>query len=189
LWQQTIDAHRREVREAILETTAGLVAQRGLRAVTMSEIADETGIGRATLYKYFPSLESILLAWHQAHVDAHLQHLAEVRDQTRDPGERLEAVVGAYALVQFERGRHRHTELAALVHQDETVARAEQRVGEFFRGLLAESVQAGFVRDDVPPAELTGYCLNALSAATSLRSKSAVHRLVTVVLDGLRPRG
>src|SRR5215207_7470460 len=53
LWHHTIQAHRREVRDAILETAAALVAQHGLRAVTMSQIAEETGIGRATLYKYF----------------------------------------------------------------------------------------------------------------------------------------
>ena len=49
LWSETIDAHRREVRDAILDTTAALVAEHGLRAVTMSQIAGQTGIGRATL--------------------------------------------------------------------------------------------------------------------------------------------
>jgi AcrR family transcriptional regulator len=43
-----------EVRDVIVETTAALVAEHGLRAVTMSQIAEDTGIGRATLYKYFP---------------------------------------------------------------------------------------------------------------------------------------
>jgi DNA-binding phage protein len=41
------------VRDAILETTATLVPKLGLANVMMSQIADETGIGRATLYKYF----------------------------------------------------------------------------------------------------------------------------------------
>ena len=53
LWNETIEAHRRAVRDAILETTAALVAEHGLTSVTMSQIAEETGIGRATLYKYF----------------------------------------------------------------------------------------------------------------------------------------
>lgn len=51
LWSETIEAHRREVHDAIIETTAARVAEHGLRAVTMSQIAEETGIGRATLYK------------------------------------------------------------------------------------------------------------------------------------------
>src|SRR6266700_7593935 len=56
LWKETIEAHRREVGDAILDTTAALVAEHGLRSVTMSQIAEETGIGRATLYKYFTNV-------------------------------------------------------------------------------------------------------------------------------------
>jgi DNA-binding transcriptional regulator YbjK len=61
LWNETIEAHRREVRDAILATTAALVDREGLRSVTMAQVAEKTGIGRATLYKYFPSVEAIPL--------------------------------------------------------------------------------------------------------------------------------
>src|SRR5262245_8068886 len=71
LWTETIETHRREVRDAILDTAAALVADRGLRSVTMSQVAEETGIGRATLYKYFPGVEAILLAWHERQVTGH----------------------------------------------------------------------------------------------------------------------
>jgi len=70
LWNETIEAHRRTVRLAVLETTAALVAEHGLRSVTMSQIAEDTGIGRATLYKYFPDVEAILLAWHERQITA-----------------------------------------------------------------------------------------------------------------------
>src|SRR5918999_351653 len=40
LWTDTIEAHRREVRDAILDTAAALVDERGLLAVTMSQIAE-----------------------------------------------------------------------------------------------------------------------------------------------------
>src|SRR5438034_9740441 len=97
LWNQTIEAHRRSVRDAVLDTTAALVTEHGLRSVTMSQIAEETGIGRATLYKYFPDVEAILVAWHDRHVTGHLEQLAELRDQAGDPADRLEAVLSAYA--------------------------------------------------------------------------------------------
>src|SRR5262249_54985329 len=95
LWNETIEAHRREVGDAILDTTAALVMKHGLRSVTMSQIAEETGIGRATLYKYFPDVEAILFAWHERHVAAHLEQLAELRERGGDPGERLDAVLEA----------------------------------------------------------------------------------------------
>jgi AcrR family transcriptional regulator len=185
LWNETIEAHRSAVRYAILDTTAALVAQDGLRAVTMSQIAEEAGIGRATLYKYFSDVEAILVAWHERQVTAHLEHLAEVRDQAGTAGERLEAVLEAYALIAHE---HHGTALAALLHRGEHVARAQRQLSSFIRDLLTEGAEMGDLRDDVAPDELASYCLHALTAASGLPSKAAVSRLVMVILAGLRPR-
>ena len=188
LWNETIEAHRRAVRAATLDTTAALVAEDGLRSVTMSRIAEESGIGRATLYKYFSNIETILLAWHERQINGHLEYLAEVRDQAGDAGERLEAVLEAYALISHESHGHHNTELAAFLHRDEQVARAQRQLHDMIRDLLTEAAETGDLRDDVAPDELATYCLHALTAASSLPSKAAVRRLVTVTLDGLRPR-
>jgi AcrR family transcriptional regulator len=184
LWNETIEAHRREVRDATLDSTAALVAKHGLRSVTMSQIAEATGIGRATLYKYFPGVEAILLAWHERQITGHLAHLAEVRDGVGDAGERLEAVLEAYALMSHE---HHGSELAELLHRGEHVARAQQHLTNLIRDLLIDAAETGDVRDDVAPDELASYCLHALTAAGSMPSKAAVRRLVTVTLSGLRP--
>jgi AcrR family transcriptional regulator len=186
LWTETVEAHRREVRHAILATTVTLAAERGLRSVTMSQIAEETGIGRATLYKYFAGVEEILLVWHERQITAHLKHLTEVRDRARDPRERLAAVLEAYALISREAHGHHNTELAAFLHRHRHVARARQRLHEMIRELLAEGVANGDVRDDVAPDELATYCVHALTAASKLPSKVAVRRLVALTLSGLR---
>jgi AcrR family transcriptional regulator len=189
LWNETIEAHRREVRSAILDTTAALVAEHGLRSVTMSQIAEETGIGRATLYKYFSDVEAILFAWHERQIAGHLEYLAEVRDQAGgDAGERLEAVLEAYALISHESHGHHDTELAAFLRRDEQIPRGKQQLRDMIRDLLTEGQETGDLRDDVVPEELASYCLHALAAASSLPSKAAVRRLVTVILGGLRPR-
>ena len=187
LWNETIEAHRRAVRDATLDTTAALVAEHGLRSVTMSQIAEKTGIGRATLYKYFSDVEAILLAWHNRQITGHLRQLAHVRDQAGDAGERLEAVLEAYALISHESHGHYNTEFVAFLHRDEHVARAQQQVRAMIRDLLIEAIETGDVRDDVAPDELASYCLHALTAASSLPSKAAVRRLLTVTLAGLRP--
>jgi len=185
LWNETIEAHRRAVRDATLDTAAALVAEHGLASVTMSKIAEETGIGRATLYKYFPDVEAILVAWHERQVTSHLEHLIAIRDQAGDAGERLETVLEAFALISHQR---HGTELAALLHRGEHVFRAQQRLSDLIRDLLIEGAATGDLRDDVAPDELASYCLHALTAASSLPSKAAVRRLVTVTLAGLRPR-
>ena len=192
LWNETIEAHRVAVREAILDTTAALVAEQGLASVTMSEIAEKSGIGRATLYKYYPDVEAILVAWHERQIAGHLAHLAEVRDQAVDASMRLEAVLEAYAFhhqrrVQRHREEHRGTELAAFLHRDEHLAGAQQQLHDFVQDLLIEGAETGDVRRDVTPDELASYCLYALTAASSLPSEAAVRRLVKVTMAGLRP--
>jgi len=184
LWDETIETHRRAVRDATLDTTAALVAKHGLRSVTMSQIAEETGIGRATLYKYFPDVEAILVAWHERQISGHLEHLASLRDEARNAGERLEAVLEAYALIRHE---HHGSDLAAFLHQGEHVAKAQDHLRHFVRDLVGEAAEAGAVRDDVAPDELANYCLHALTAAGTLPSKAGIRRLVAVTLAGLRP--
>jgi len=184
LWNETIDAHRRAVRDATLDAAAALVARQGLLSVTMSRIAEETGIGRATLYKYFPDVEAILTAWHERQVAGHVEHLIAVRDRAGNASERLEAVLEAYAFISHD---HHGNELVARLHRREHVAHARQQLSGFIRNLLIEGAAAGDLRDDVAPDELAAYCLHALAAASSLPSKAAVRRLVAVTLAGLRP--
>jgi AcrR family transcriptional regulator len=207
-WIDTVELHRRTVRDAIIETTAALVAAHGLAAVTMSQIAAQAGVGRATLYRHFADVDGILVAWHDQHVARHLERLAEVRDRSADAGEQLEAVLEAYALISRERERehhdgpgrsrahhghdtrsHRHhaTEVAALVHRPDHVAGPQRRLNEFMRDVVARAANAGIVRDDIPPDELARYCLHSLAAAGSLASTAGVRRLVALTLAGLRP--
>jgi AcrR family transcriptional regulator len=173
------------VRDATLDTTAALVAEHGLLSVTMSQIAEETGIGRATLYKYFPDVEAILVAWHERQVAGHLQHLGKVRDQGGTAGERLEAVLEAYALISYE---FHGTDLARLLHRGEHAARAQQRLIRLIRDVLTDAARAGDLREDVAPDELANYCVHALGGASGLPSTAAVHRLVMVTLAGLQAR-
>lgn len=185
LWTDTVEEHRRAVRDAVLDATARLVAEHGLASVTMSKIAAETGIGRATLYKYFPDVEAILLAWHERQARAHLEQLARVRDQPGGPGQRLEAVLEAYA--RMTHGRPHGTDLSALLHRGEHIAHAHEHLTLLIEDLLTEAARSGDVRGDVTPGELATYCLHALAAARDLPSDAAVRRLVAVILTGMHP--
>jgi AcrR family transcriptional regulator len=189
LWNDTIQAHRAAVRDAILDTTAALVADHGLLSVSMSQIAESTGIGRATLYKYFPDVEAILFAWHERQITAHLAQLEELCDQPGDAGQRLDAVLEAYAFISHDRFSHDHPgpELATLLHRGAHLTRAQQHVHDLIKDLLTKAAATGDLREDIPPDELATYCVHALGAAGSLPTKAAVRRLITVTLAGLRP--
>jgi AcrR family transcriptional regulator len=175
------------VRDAILDTAAALVADQGLLSVTMSQIAEGTGIGRATLYKYFPDVESVLLAWHERQVGDHLAQLAGIGDQPGAAAERLAAVLRAYGHIRHRSSRHHPSELAAFLHRDPQIGRAQQQILELVRGLLARVAAAGGIRDDITTDELASYCLHAMTAAGELESEAAIDRLVGLTMDALRP--
>jgi AcrR family transcriptional regulator len=178
LWTETIETHRREVRDAIVETAGRLAISHGLLSVTMSQIAEETGIGRATLYKYFPGVESILAVWHERHVASHLAQLARIGDASQGPDVRLRSVLLRYAQICQARRRHGGDELAAALHRTETVAHLRRQLLDLIARLIADAAKSGSVRDDVPPSELALFTLHALDAAGDLRSKAAQIRLV-----------
>jgi AcrR family transcriptional regulator len=186
LWNETIEAHRHQVRDAILDTTAALVFEHGLRSVTMAQIAERTGIGRATLYKYFPDVDTILHAWHHRQITAHLTQLTEARDNVSDPGQRLDVVLRTYARIAHETRNRHNTEIGRFLHRDEHLAEAQRQLHDLIANLIAKAADAADIRADMPADELASYCLHALNAASSMPSQAAVDRLVTITLAGLR---
>ena len=185
IWGATIEAHRTTVREAVVEAAARLVAEHGLRGVTMSAIAETSGIGRATLYKYFPDVEAILAVWHERQVGLHLAELADARDRAQGEGERLRAVLERYATLVSEMPMH-GSELAGALHTEGKLVTAEAQLTAMIEDLIVDAAANGEVRGDVDASELAGYSLHALAAARRLPSRAAVRRLVAVTLDGLR---
>ena len=184
LWNDTIEAHQQAVHDAVLDATAGLIEAGGFAAVSMSAIAEATGIGRATLYRYFADIDAILAAWHGRQVKRHLDLLADVAARTAEPRERLAAVLEAYAQHAF--GRRGHVHVPAL-HQGAHMEHAHRHLRGFVTDLVAAAQQAKRVRTDVPAAELAAFALAALEATGAQTNKAATGRLVTLVLDAMQP--
>jgi AcrR family transcriptional regulator len=190
LWTATIEAHRREVRTAVIAATAALVVDHGLRGVTMSRIASEAGIGRATLYKYFPDVETILSEWHQDQVAKHLTRLQAVRSHPGTARERLAKVLEAFA--HLTRAPSQHTaaaDLVASLHAGDRLSKPETELRELLTSLIDEGVEAGELRGDVPANELALYCLNAAAGARYAESQAAVRRMLDVAMTGLVAAG
>ena len=153
LWDETITAHRRQVRDAILEAAARLASDRGPLNVTMSEVADETGIGRATLYKYFSSIEEILRSWHDQQISRHLELLTDIVDRDEPAVVRLEALLNTYAQIQRQRADHgaqpHGYQLSAMLHRESDLAPAETELHVLFHAVLEEAAREGQVRSDI----------------------------------------
>jgi AcrR family transcriptional regulator len=60
---------KQERHHAILDATERLLIRTPVRIASMSEVADEAGLAKGTVYLYFPSKDELLLALHDRHVD------------------------------------------------------------------------------------------------------------------------
>ena len=187
LWAETVESHREQVRTAVLDAVETLVANHGVLGLTMSQLAQTTGIGRATLYKYFGDVEEVLAAWHHRHVAVHLAELRDLADRPGEPAARLRSVLEAYGRICQQRGRHGADALVAALHRGEQINSHEQELRDLLSGLVTDAAAAGTVRKDVPPDELTSYFLHALGAAGDTCTATATTRLVSVVFMGLAP--
>jgi AcrR family transcriptional regulator len=181
LWTETIEDHHRAVEGAVLDAAAALVAEHGLTGVTMSAVAARSGIGRATLYKYFPDLDAVLSAWHRRQLDRHLLHLTAAAQAAASPLARLRAVLVAYA--ELRPGHDGDADTAAMLHRSAHAASAHQHLAGFLRELIAGAAAAGEIRTDVPPADLAAFCLAGLDRLPA--GKPAGLRRVDLVLDAL----
>ena len=74
--RQTTEAHD-EKRSEILKHCAILFDRVGYHKASMQMLADEVGLGKPTLYHYFPSKHAILYAIHDAHMNSLLEGLAD----------------------------------------------------------------------------------------------------------------
>jgi AcrR family transcriptional regulator len=192
LWAETMDTHRRQVHDAILDATAELIAERGPMSVAMSAVAGRAGIGRATLYKYFPDVESILVAWHERDFGGHLERLrtlSEAEDLTL--AQVVEFVCGQrhHHHPHAEHPHASHGEvLGALAHtivgaSGTPPAAIEREVLSLLAQLVTRLVERNQVRADVAPDEVAQWLLHTSHAPHELEDE-VVTRLV---IDSLTP--
>ena len=92
-------------RDRIIEAALGLVAERGLGAVTMIDIARTAAVARATLYNHYPDVASILADAAEHHNDQAITGLRQSLAVVASPTETIEQLVRYIATISA----HGHT--------------------------------------------------------------------------------
>jgi TetR/AcrR family transcriptional regulator len=76
-----------EARRRLIDATARCIVRRGNAQIRMSEVADEAGVARSTVYRYFPTrgelILGLLLDRVDAALDAAVRSLPDPEDATR----------------------------------------------------------------------------------------------------------
>lgn len=184
-WDDTLDSHRRAVRQTVMEAALALATERGFQKVSMSEVAARAGITRATLYKYFGDVDAIFQEWHRSTLHDHLARVVEIAGGEGDPTAKLSEILEIYALTVF---RHHGTRFASVLHRHDHVQRAEADLLDMIENLVSAGARAGVFRKDIPPEELARFCHSSLSSAYMLADERAVRRAVGLLRDALTPQ-
>ena len=97
-WNDTLEGHREAVRQAAMQAALEIASEAGFQKVSMSSVATRTGITRATLYKYFPDVESIFVEWHRRTLEHHVSHVERIAGGDGSATARLRAVLEFFAV-------------------------------------------------------------------------------------------
>ena len=100
-------------RDELLELAAAMMAERGLRATTVRDIADAAGILSGSLYHHFSSKEEMVDEVMRGFLDWLFARYREIIDTEPNPLARLEGLF----LASFEAIESRHAQV--VIYQDE----------------------------------------------------------------------
>jgi AcrR family transcriptional regulator len=173
-------------RQRILDAAEEVFAAEGV-AVPIDVVAERAGLGVGTLYRHFPNKEALLEA---IVVDRITQLVATAREfeSAEDPGQALFSFLQEFA-AQASAKRDLFEALGSA--GIDLKARCAELFEDLMRSvdvLLSRAIAVGAVRDDVPANEIVGLIVGTCHAAgDSGVTDAGLGRMVTVVLDGLRP--
>lgn len=80
-------------RERIIDATLTLIAERGLSAVTMVEVAKTAGVARATLYNHYPDVPTILAEAATVHNTHAIDGLRQALSVVNSPPAQVEQLI------------------------------------------------------------------------------------------------
>lgn len=155
-------------RAEILRVSTSVFAENGFAATDVQVIADRVGVGKGTVYRYFPSKEELFLST----VDfGMIQLQATLNESASDQLEPLERIAAGFRsyLTFFDQ----HPEIVELLIQERAHFRDRKKSTYFvhkdaniepWRVLIRDLIAAGIVRD-IPAEHITDFMSNVLYGA------------------------
>ncbi|WP_024462435.1 TetR/AcrR family transcriptional regulator [Marinimicrobium sp. LS-A18] len=119
-------------REEILTVATRIFAERGYQVADMQAVADAAGVGKGTVYRYFPTKEALFTEALRFNLETLKASIEHAREQPEDPLEQLREGMRAY-LLYFEK----NPDLIELFIQERAEFRTECQNSLYFSYMLA----------------------------------------------------
>lgn len=141
-------------RDELLQLAAAMIAERGLRATTVRDIADAAGILSGSLYHHFSSKEEMVDEVLRDFLDWLFTRYAQIIEAEPNPLERLKGLF----LASFDAIEHRHAQV--VIYQDEAkrlsaqerfsyVDERNREQRKMWVDVLQQGVEQGYFRPDL----------------------------------------
>jgi AcrR family transcriptional regulator len=188
-----------ETYDKILQTAYRLFLQKGYTATSMRQVAEEAGIGKATIYHHFPDKEAIAMALLEK-TGAHMEESLQLVRAESDPRERIRVAVTTNFKFLLE-----FAEIMQVVRREVGGGRDQMQAGfvKFFGEsivLLTDAVRRGTEKGifrSVDPARaartlmtmITGsFALSYLGGERPQFSEESAAALLDVYFQGIEVR-
>jgi len=174
-------------RDRVVLEARKLFEKRGV-SVEMDEIARRAGVGVGTIYRHFPTKESLIQAVAESTIDR-LLAAARARADAEDPGAAFYDFLGVLA----EEFATKQSLSHAIAPATQAPARAavaalREAFGHAVAELLERAKRAGAVRDDVTPTDVMLLMKSTLAPREPDEDVGAARkRMFAIVCAGLRP--
>lgn len=153
--------------------------------VSVRTIAARAGVGTATLYRHFPTRASLISAVFRREIDD-LRAAAATLSDSCEPGEALDRWADRY--IDFVATKHG---LAAALHSGDPAYSGlrdyfEEHAGPALQALLDRAEEAGMIGSGTNALDLLGAIANLCVPPPGTSDTSRAHRMVGLLLSGLR---
>jgi AcrR family transcriptional regulator len=176
------DARRNRAR--VLAAARDAFTEHGTEA-TMDDIARRAEVGPGTLYRHFPTREALLAEVYRGDVDALAERAYQLAEE-RSPEEALHSWLRLQLdYIRYKRGLG--TAVKTILGADsEMLALCRDSMRAALARLLTAAQEVGAVRTDIQSAEVLRLVHGVVLASETAPDQA--ERLLSIVLDGLRPR-
>jgi AcrR family transcriptional regulator len=140
------DRRKRRNRQALIEAGYHVMAEKGIDAATMSEIAERADVGAGTVYNYFASKDDLATRVMEQVMNRLAQRIEAVTDTFDDPGQ-----VYAFGIRNVMKAATTDHRWRWLLRRSEVIADAMYRVmGPYAIRDIRNAVAAGRYRVEDP---------------------------------------
>ena len=184
---EQVPTRSERVRQLVLDTTAGLVAEVGVERTTIDEISNRSGVAKTTIYRHFPSKQALVVE--AVHACTHIPVVSDTGSLRNDliscfsgmTKASYEGRLGDMMLSLMDAAQ-RDPELGRLVR-----GQAEQR-RRFATTVIERAVGRGELPHDVDVDLMVTLLSGPLVYTKLVRRQRVTEELVAAVVDSVLAR-